>query len=62
MFIYEVFPVWRSIGRDITEDDSIRVQAIYDTQRGRLKLILIGSIESTAALLRVIRALVEVEK
>jgi excisionase family DNA binding protein len=49
-------------GRDHTEDDPMRVQAIYDAPRGRLKLILIGSLESTGALLRVIGALVEDEK
>jgi excisionase family DNA binding protein len=49
-------------GRDSTGDDPMRVQAIYDAPRGRLKLILIGSIETTGALLRVIRALVEIEK
>jgi excisionase family DNA binding protein len=48
--------------RDHAEDDPMRVQAIYDALRGRLKLILIGSIETTGALLRVIQALVEVEK
>jgi excisionase family DNA binding protein len=47
-------------GRDHSVDDPVRVQAIYDAPRGRLKLILIGSIETTGALLRVIRALVEV--
>ena len=49
-------------GRDYTEDDPMRAQAIYDAPRGRLKLILIGSIESTSALLRLIKALVEDEK
>jgi excisionase family DNA binding protein len=49
-------------GRDYTEDDPMRAQAIYDAPRGRLKLILIGSIESTSALLRLIKALVEEEK
>jgi excisionase family DNA binding protein len=49
-------------GRDFTGDDPMRVQAIYDAPRGRLKLILIGSIETTGALLKVIRALVEDEK
>jgi excisionase family DNA binding protein len=48
--------------RGHSEDDPVRVQAIYDALRGRLKLILIGSIETTGALLRVIEALVEVEK
>ena len=46
-------------GRDFTEDGPMRAQAIYDAPRARLKLILIGSIESTSALLRLIRALVE---
>jgi hypothetical protein len=46
-------------GRDFTEAGPMRAQAIYDAPRARLKLILIGSIESTSALLRLIRALVE---
>lgn len=46
-------------GRDHTEDDPVRVQAIYDAPRGHLKLILIGSLDTTGALLRVIKALVE---
>jgi len=49
-------------GRDFTQDDPMRMQAIYDALRGKLKLILIGSIENTGALLRLIRALVEDEK
>jgi excisionase family DNA binding protein len=49
-------------GRDYTEDNPMRVQAIYDTTRGQLKLILIGSLDSTGTLLKVIKALVEIEK
>lgn len=48
--------------RDHPTDDPMRVQAIYDAPRGRLKLILIGNIEATSTLLRVISALVDVEK
>jgi excisionase family DNA binding protein len=46
-------------GRDYAEDGPMRLQAIYDASRGRLKLILIGSIESTYTLLKLVRALVE---
>jgi excisionase family DNA binding protein len=49
-------------GRDNAQDDRLQVQAIYDAPRGRLKLILIGSIDTTTALLKVIKAMVEVEK
>jgi len=48
--------------RDNAQDDRVQVQAIYDAPRGRLKLILIGSIDTTNALLKVIKAMVEVEK
>ncbi|HWE48556.1 MAG TPA: helix-turn-helix domain-containing protein [Bryobacteraceae bacterium] len=40
-------------------DDRLQVQAIYDAPRGQLKLILIGSIDNTGALLRVVQAMVE---
>jgi excisionase family DNA binding protein len=49
-------------GRDNAQEDRLQVQAIYDAPRGRLKLILIGSIDTTNALLKVIKAMVEVEK
>ena len=49
-------------GRDSAQEDRLQLQAIYDAPRGRLKLILIGSIDTTAALLKVIKAMVEVEK
>jgi excisionase family DNA binding protein len=48
--------------RDHSEEVPMQVKAIYDAPRGQLKLILIGSIETTAALLKLINALVEVEK
>jgi len=41
------------------EDDAMRVQTIYDASRGRLKVILIGSLETTASLLKVVEVLVE---
>jgi excisionase family DNA binding protein len=44
------------------EDDPLRVQTIYDPQRGRLKVILIGSLDNAGSLLKIIKALVEVEK
>jgi excisionase family DNA binding protein len=49
-------------GRDNAQQDRLQVQAIYDATRGRLKLILIGSLDTTNELLRVIKAMVEVEK
>jgi excisionase family DNA binding protein len=49
-------------GRDYSEDEPLRVQAIYDAPHGRLKLILIGSIETIGALLKMIKPLLEVEK
>jgi len=49
-------------GRDNAQEDRLQVQAIYDAARGRLKVILIGSIGTTNELLRVVKALVEVEK
>lgn len=49
-------------GRDNAQEDRLQVQAIYDAPRGRLKLILIGSIDTTNALLNAIKAMVEVEK
>jgi hypothetical protein len=49
-------------GRGGAQDDRLQVQAIYDAPRGRLKLILIGSIDTTNALLKVVKAMVDVEK
>jgi excisionase family DNA binding protein len=48
--------------RDHSDNVPMQVKAIYDVARGQLKLILIGSIETTAALLKLVNALVEVEK
>jgi excisionase family DNA binding protein len=41
------------------DDVPTQVKAIYDAARGHLKLILIGSIETTAALLKLANVLVE---
>lgn len=46
--------------RDFENDDPAQVQAIYDASRGRLKLILIGSLQTTVSLLAMIKAVVEV--
>jgi excisionase family DNA binding protein len=46
--------------RDVENDDPAQVQAIYDASRGRLKLILIGSLETTVSLLTIIKTMVEV--
>jgi len=48
--------------RDHSEDLPMQVKAIYDAARGQLKLILIGGIETTTQLLKLIDALVEVVK
>jgi excisionase family DNA binding protein len=51
-----------SKGRGQSEDQPLRVQAIYDAPRGHLKVILIGGIDTTTSLLKVVQALVEVDK
>lgn len=48
-----------SNSRDGSESQPLRVQTIYDATRGRLKVIVIGSIETTASILKVVRAMVE---
>jgi len=42
-----------------SEEQPLRVQVIYDAARAILKVILIGSLETTASILKVINALVE---
>jgi hypothetical protein len=43
-----------------SEDDGpLRIDTIYDQERSRLKVILIGSIAATAPLLKFINALLE---
>jgi len=37
----------------------LRVQTIYDPSRAQLKIILIGSVETTAIMMRVVQALME---
>ncbi len=46
-------------GRD-SSDEAARVQAIYDPSRARLKVIVIGSLETTQTFLKLLGALVEV--
>jgi excisionase family DNA binding protein len=48
-----------SHSRDGSEPQPLRVQTIYDATRGRLKIILIGSIETTASMLKIIKTMVE---
>jgi len=43
------------------EDQPLRVQSIYDAARGHLKVVLIGSIDTTTALLKVVKALTEAD-
>jgi hypothetical protein len=43
------------------EEQPLRVQTIYDAPRAVLKVILIGSVETTASMLKVIKAVVEAE-
>ena len=45
-------------GRD-ENDQPVRIDSIYDEERGRLKVILTGSLGTTAGLLRMISALTE---
>jgi hypothetical protein len=51
-----------SKGRGPNEDQPLRVQAIYDASHEHLKVILIGSIDTTTSLLKVVKALVELER
>ncbi len=39
--------------------DRLRVETIYDQTRGRLKVILVGGLETTASMLKVIHAVLE---
>jgi excisionase family DNA binding protein len=48
--------------RDFESDHPAQVQAIYDASRGRLKVILIGSLETTVSLLSLIKVIVEVKQ
>ena len=45
-------------GRD-EGDEALRIDSIYDRERGRLKVILSGSLGTSAGLLRMISALTE---
>jgi excisionase family DNA binding protein len=41
------------------DDQPLRAQTLYDEERARLKVIIVGSVATTAELLRLIAALVE---
>ena len=43
-------------------DEPLRIDTIYDRERGRLKVILIGSIAATTSLLKLVAVLLESEK
>lgn len=45
--------------RDETYDESLRVEAVYDEERASLKIIVIGGVRRTAALLNLIEMFVE---
>ena len=40
-------------------DDPLRVETIYDEQRGRMKIILVGSMDNNALLFKLIKASLE---
>ena len=40
-------------------DEPLRIDTIYDRERGRLKVILIGSLAATASLLKLVAVLLE---
>ena len=46
----------------ISAASGIRVEAIYDAQRGRMKIILVGSMERNAGYFKLIAAILESEK
>jgi excisionase family DNA binding protein len=39
--------------------DRLRIETIYDAERARMKIILVGGIDTSASILKVIKALVE---
>jgi excisionase family DNA binding protein len=51
--------VTAAVGGDRPGDAPVRVQAIYDEERARLKVIVTGSIDTTRALLGAIKAIAE---
>ncbi|WP_144120004.1 helix-turn-helix domain-containing protein [Catellatospora sichuanensis] len=46
-------------GRRDDDDGPVRVQAVYDEERARLRLMLLGGAATTAELLRLVDALLE---
>ena len=51
--------VTAAVGGDRSGDAPVRVQAVYDESRARLKVIVSGSIETTRALLAGVKAMTE---
>jgi len=43
-------------------EERLRIETIYDEERGRLKVIVVGSMESNASTFRMIQAVLEEEK
>ena len=43
-------------------EERLRIETIYDAERGRLKVIVVGSMESNASTFRMIQAVLEEEK
>jgi excisionase family DNA binding protein len=41
------------------EEEPLRIESIYDAERGRMKVILVGSLEDSASFLKVINAVLE---
>lgn len=42
-----------------SRDEPLRVETIYDEARGRMKIILVGSMDTNASMFKVIQALLE---
>jgi len=42
-------------------DEPLRVETIYNEERARLKIILVGSLETSASLLKLIKAILETQ-
>ena len=41
------------------DDDPMRVQTVYDEERARLRILLLGGVQTSAELLRLMGALLE---
>jgi excisionase family DNA binding protein len=51
--------VTAAVGGERPGDQAVRVQAVYDEERARLKVIVSGSIDTTRALLAGVKAMAE---